>query len=487
MLFNSLDFLFFFPIVIILYYVLPQRIRWFHLLLASCIFYMFFIPKYILILFVTILIDYFAGIYIEKSRNKQKKKILLIISILSTISVLIIFKYFNFFNSNLLGLAHFFHLYYPENIVKIILPVGLSFHTFQSLSYVIEVYRGNQKAQKHIGIYSLYVMFFPQLVAGLIERPQNLMPQFYQKHTFDYDSITTGMKLIAIGLFQKIVIADRLSIFVNNVYNNPQEHSGIVLIVATFFFAIQIYCDFSGYSNIAIGSAKVMGFKLMKNFNSPYLSKSIPEFWRRWHISLSTWFKDYLYIPLGGNKVSKLKKLRNIFIVFIVSGIWHGANWTFFIWGALHGVYYYIYKITKDIRQKLNIYLKLDPNVFSNKFINLIITFILVNFAWVFFRAKNLSDAFYISQNLIKIDLSDLFNQKLFQFGLSSEEFYIGIISIVLLLFFDIYERKNNFIKSIKQQNMLFRWSIYFFIILSIIFYGVYGENNNSEFIYFQF
>lgn len=265
---------------------------------------MAFIPVYILILFVTICIDYFAGIFIEISSGKMKKYFLFF-SIISTCLVLFIFKYFNFFNSNFSSLANFLHLKYPVRIIEIILPIGLSFHTFQSLSYVIEVYRGHQKAERHFGLYSLYVMFYPQLVAGPIERPQNLLHQFREIHSFDYQRITDGLKLMAWGLFKKVVIADRLALLVNQVYGNIQGYSGLSLIVATVFFAFQIYCDFSGYSDIAIGTAQVMGFKLMDNFNRPYFSKSISEFWKRWHISLSSWFRDYIYISLGGRKVSR--------------------------------------------------------------------------------------------------------------------------------------------------------------------------------------
>lgn len=306
MLFNSIEFIFFFPIVTTLYFLLPHKFRWFMLLISSCIFYMAFIPHYILILFITIIIDYFAGIFIEKSEG-YKKKAFLIISIISTCLILFIFKYFNFFSLSFQYIVNLTGFEYKSKLLDLILPIGLSFHTFQSLSYVIEVYRGKQKAEKHFGIYSLYVMFYPQLVAGPIERPQNLLHQFREVHKFEYNRVTDGLKLMLFGMFKKVVIADRLSIFVNEIYSNPTNFQGPALILATIFFAFQIYYDFSGYSDIAIGSAKVMGFELMKNFDRPYFSKSISEFWKRWHISLSTWFKDYLYISMGGNKVSKIR------------------------------------------------------------------------------------------------------------------------------------------------------------------------------------
>jgi len=315
MLFNSFEFLVFFIVVTSLYFALAHKYRWMLLLAASCYFYMAFVPVYILILGFTIVIDYFAGIVIENS-NHQKKKIWLIISLISNIAVLAVFKYYNFIIDNLTHILSTIGLNNHLPYLSILLPIGLSFHTFQAMSYTIEVYRGNQKAERHFGIYSLYVMFYPQLVAGPIERPQNILHQFYEKNTFDYDRVTDGLKLMLWGLFKKVVIADRLAIFVNKIYDSPTNYEGIPLIIATVFFAFQIYCDFSGYSDMAIGAAKVMGFNLMQNFNRPYFSKSISEFWKRWHISLSSWFKDYLYIPLGGNKTIKWRWYFNLFIVF---------------------------------------------------------------------------------------------------------------------------------------------------------------------------
>ena len=317
---------------------MPYKNRWFLLLVSSCYFYMAFVPIYILILAFTIVIDYFAGIYIENAKE-ERKKLFLVFSLIANIGVLAVFKYYNFLNENFSFLMHGFGLSNPIPYLSILLPIGLSFHTFQAMSYTIEVYRGHQKAERHFGIYSLYVMFYPQLVAGPIERPQNLLHQFREKYDFDYDRVVGGLKLILWGFVKKLVIADRLAIYVNAVYNNPEQHNGMTFIVATIFFAIQIYCDFSGYSDIAIGAAKVMGFKLMTNFNRPYFARNISEFWKRWHISLSTWFKDYLYISLGGNRVSIPRWYFNLMLVFIISGLWHGANWTYIIWGAWNGFY----------------------------------------------------------------------------------------------------------------------------------------------------
>jgi len=338
MLFTSLDFCAFFIIVTSLYYALPWSARWKMLLVASCYFYMSFVPAYILILLVTIVIDYTMGILIEGSQG-TKRRLYLCSSILSTCAVLFVFKYYNFFVlsgervAGLLGFA-------PDlPLSQLILPIGLSFHTFQGLSYVIEVYRGNQKAERHFGIYSLYVMFYPQLVAGPIERPQNLLHQFREHHQFSVRNLMGGLSMMAWGYFRKMVIADRAAPYVNTAYGNWQASSGLELLLATILFAVQIYGDFAGYSSIAIGAARVMGFDLMTNFNHPYFSKSIAEYWRRWHISLSTWLKDYVYLPLfGTGGVTIPRHFRNIVITFLVSGLWHGANWTFVTWGLYYGV-----------------------------------------------------------------------------------------------------------------------------------------------------
>src|SRR5215469_1680696 len=298
MLFNSLEFAIFFPLIVGLYFCLPWRYRTPLLLIASCVFYMAFIPVYILILFVTITIDYVAGICIERSTGRGRKR-WLIGSIISTCAVLFVFKYFDFFTANFVGLAGLLGWRLPRPILHIILPIGLSFHTFQSLSYVIEVYRGKQQAERNFIVYATYVMFFPQLVAGPIERPQNLLHQFSERHEFDHARITNGLKRMAWGFFKKLVIADRLALYVNDVYGDPRSYNGLQLTIATFFFAYQIYCDFSGYSDIAIGAARILGFNLMENFQTPFYSRSIAEFWRRWHISLSTWFRDYLYVPIA--------------------------------------------------------------------------------------------------------------------------------------------------------------------------------------------
>ena len=476
MLFNSFHFLFFFVIITSLYFLLPYNKRWALLLAGSCYFYMAFVPLYILILAFTIVIDYIAGIYIENSKGRRRKHFL-ILSLIANIGVLAVFKYYNFINENFSYLLQGFALKNPIPHLSILLPIGLSFHTFQAMSYTIEVYRGHQKAERHFGIYSLYVMFYPQLVAGPIERPQNLLHQFREKFDFDYVRVVNGLKLILWGLFKKIVIADRLAIYVNAVYNHADQHNGTTFILATFFFAIQIYCDFSGYSDIAIGCAKVMGFKLMTNFNRPYFSRSISEFWKRWHISLSTWFKDYFYISLGGNKVSVPRWYFNLFIVFLVSGIWHGANWTFIIWGALNGFYLVFAVITQNTRDKINRMSGISKLPKLHYFLQVITTFILCCFAWIFFRANNVNDAFTIIKKIFT-----------FKGAVYYENPSMLIYSFFGIIFLFLVEYKMEYYKGsfsfFNNPNWIIRNLSYAILLILIFLIGVF---DGGEFIYFQF
>ncbi|TSC95207.1 MAG: putative membrane protein involved in D-alanine export [Parcubacteria group bacterium Licking1014_1] len=493
MLFNSIEFLIFFPSVVSLYFLTPQRRRWLLLLLASCFFYMAFIPAYILILAALIIIDYFSAILISNSTGR-KRKIFLIISIFFTCFALFIFKYYNFFNINFESIAYFLRWNYSLKALNLIIPIGLSFHTFQSLSYVIEVYRGKYKAERNFGIYALYVMFFPQLAAGPIERPQNLIHQFYEKHEFEYQRVVGGLKLMALGLFKKMVIADRLALFVNQVYSNPTDYSGLGLIAATVFFAFQIYYDFSGYSDIAIGAAQVMGFRLMDNFNHPYMSRSISEFWRRWHISLSTWFRDYLYIPLGGSRVKISRRCFNLFITFLVGGLWHGANWTFMAWGALNGFYYVFGIITAGIRKKIVELTHLNKLPKFHKYIQIFTTFCLTCFGWIFFRAGNIKDAFYIISRLfvgIPVDLVNSIKflqsvkiQHSIILGQPVYELFVLIASFVFMMIL-YYAQKNKSDKNLfSDRPLLIRWVFYYILVFGIIFLSISGE---MKFIYFQF
>ncbi len=474
MLFNSFEFLLFFVIVTTLYFTLPHRYRWFMLLAASCYFYMAFVPVYILILGFTIVVDYFAGIWLEEAEGKRRK-LLLTLSLIANIGVLAVFKYYNFINDNLTTLLHGAGFENPIPYLSILLPIGLSFHTFQAMSYTIEVYRGHQKAERHFGIYALYVMFYPQLVAGPIERPQNLLYQFYEEHKFDFDRVSSGLKLIMWGFFKKLVVADRLSVYVDAVYNHPENHNGTTFIVATVFFAFQIYCDFSGYADIAIGSARVMGFKLMENFRRPYFSKSISEFWRKWHISLSTWFTDYLYISLGGNRVSVPRWYFNLFFVFLISGLWHGANWTYVVWGALNGIY-----LIAALIWKRGIFSKITFNSIFPPFIadifNMLATFLLVCYSWIFFRANNISDALYISKKIFTDHGKLFYNNPNFLFSLAA----IGMLLIA--------EAKKEYfdtkISFFGNQSIVVRYATYTLLVLLILLMGVF---DGSQFIYFQF
>jgi alginate O-acetyltransferase complex protein AlgI len=476
MLFNSIDFLIFFAIVTTAYFVLPHKYRWFLLLAASCWFYMAFVPIYIFILGFTIVVDYFAGIYLEKFEGK-KRKVFLIASLVANIGVLAMFKYFNFLNENLTALMHGFGYKNPIPYLSILLPIGLSFHTFQAMSYTIEVYRGKQKAEKNFGIYALYVMFYPQLVAGPIERPQNLLHQFYEKHEFDYNRVVSGLKLMLWGLFKKIVIADRLAIYVNYAYDKYDTSSGMTLLMASIFFSIQMYCDFSGYSDIATGAARVMGFKLMTNFRRPIFARTTSEFWQRWHISLSTWFKDYLYFPLGGNRVAVPRWYFNLMVVFLISGLWHGANWTFIVWGAINGLYVLIGIITQKRRAKFNKLIGLDKWPKLMTFIDISIVFVLVFLVRVFFRANSVQQGFFVIKKIFTFSGSVWFENP----------------SMILFSFFAIFvliaaEWKLEFYKGkfsiLNNENRLIRRLAYAAMVVLILLLGVF---DGGQFIYFQF
>lgn len=482
MLFNSLQFVFFFIIVSLLYYTLRHRGRIWLLLLASCYFYMAFKPVYILILLFTILVDYFAGIWIARAEGK-KRKWLLILSLITNIGFLAIFKYFNFINQNLNIVFGLFGMENPIPDYPLELPIGLSFHTFQAMSYTIEVYRRNQKPEKDFIIYSLYVMFYPQLVAGPIERPQNLLWQFHTYFKYNFENIKAGLIRIAWGLFMKVVIADRLAMVVDHSYNDPANHNGLTLLLATFFFTFQIYCDFAGYSSIAIGCARIMGFKLMENFDAPYFSKSISEFWRRWHISLSTWFKDYLYIPLGGNRVSEWRLYFNYFFVFTISGLWHGAAWTFVIWGALHGIYliaamimkkYFSFGNKEESESKI---VELPEGsslqLTVAKYFNIAFTFVLVMFTWIFFRAHGLSNAKTVIRKITELQFSDVIATP-FSFN---EMVFCWVLIFVLIL-------KDKYARIISTESTPLFYVRFIGLLTLCYFLGIFTSN---QFIYFQF
>ncbi len=473
MLFNSIEFLIFFPIVTLLFYLMPQKWRWLLLLAASCFFYMWFIPKYIFILLITILIDYSAGILIEKWKDDiSKKKAYLVVSIVSTCMVLFIFKYLNFCSANLVALAQHLGWSHPQKILNIALPIGLSFHTFQSLSYVIEVYRGNQKAERHFGYYALYVMFYPQLVTGPIERPQNLLRQLHEHKELNYDNIANGLRLILFGLFLKMVVADNLAVYVDKIYENPFDYSSGDILLGMLFYSFQIYGDFFGYSTIALGCALAMGYSLMDNFKTPYLSGSVQEFWRRWHISLSTWFRDYLYIPLGGNRVAVPRWALNTLIVFTVCGIWHGANWTFMIWGFAYGVLLILERGLRNIHLFDRIEGKAGRLVINT--LNVAKTFVIVTLLWSVFRATSFGN------------LHDLFTA-LFHNGAVANQLHVAPvawISLILFVFLDILIRDSRFDVWCGRQKPLVRWCVYAFLMFAVI---ALSSVEQIPFIYFQF
>lgn len=479
MLFNSLEFAVFFPIVVALYFTLPVRGRIPLLLVSSCVFYMAFVPAYILILAATILIDFTAALLLEKTAGRARTAILAT-SIAATCAILFFFKYYNFFADVLVGLATFFGWRPSSLALDIVLPIGLSFHTFQSLSYVVEVYHRRQPAERSLAVFATYVMFFPQLVAGPIERPQNLLQQFHEHHRFDHERATSGLKRMAWGFFKKLVIADRLALYVNDVYAAPQSHSGLQLTLATVFFAYQIYCDFSGYSDIAVGSARVLGFRLMENFSTPYASTSIAEFWRRWHISLSTWFRDYVYIPLGGNQGGALRQSRNLLITFALSGLWHGAAWTYVVWGLLNGLYLVFGKLTQRTRYRLFSLLGIESDALVRRVIAWALTFGLTCFAWVFFRATSLSDAWYIVTH---------FATGWAQSPIGTEQFLLRqlpvvISGIVILELVQHFHRRISLTALLIRLPVAPRWAVYASFVIGVLLFGVY---RSEQFIYFQF
>lgn len=495
MVFNSFQFIVFFPIVTLIYFIIPSKLKWIWLLITSYYFYMSWDPRFAILILISTVITYFSGILIEKAncienvdkRNKNKK-FWVGLSFTLNLGILVFFKYFNFILDNINFILEKINISIISPQFDVLLPVGISFYTFQALSYTMDVYRGDVEVEHNLGKYALFVSFFPQLVAGPIERSRTLLNQFNKDYEFDYIRVKNGLQLMIWGMFQKMVIADRLSIIVNNVFNNYNQYNGLEIIIAVVLFAIQIYCDFSSYSDIAIGSAQVLGFKLMKNFDTPYFSQSIAEFWRRWHISLGTWFKDYLYIPLGGNRKGRLKNYRNIMIVFLASGLWHGASWNFVIWGFLHGIYQVIGKIMKPFRDRAVEILNIDRTSFGHRIYKVILTFILVDFAWIFFRAPSFKDSIGIIKRMFYFNPWILTDGSIYNLGLDQNEIKIVIISLLILFLVSLMKRSFNIREKINRQGILFRWIIYYIAIFSILILGVYGPGFSAQqFIYFQF
>lgn len=496
MLFNSFDFLIFFPIVIGIYFVLPSKAKNLWLLASSYFFYACWSVKYVLLIAISTVITYACGVLLERGeqmdddRRRMYKRCCLVITLTANLLILFVFKYWNFAArtlGSLLGIAGV-PVSVPE--LNLLLPVGISFYTFQALGYAIDVYRGTIKAEKNFIQYALFVSFFPQLVAGPIERAGNLLKQLRQEHHFDFEQFRDGALIMIWGYFLKLVLADRIAIVVNTVYGDCDTYGGWYLILATVLFAFQIYCDFAGYSAIAIGAAEIMGFRLMENFNAPYLAESVADFWHRWHISLSTWFKDYLYIPLGGNRKGKGRKFLNLLIVFAVSGLWHGAGWTFVIWGCLNGIYQIAGSLSAPLRRKALAILQINPKSLSHRLLKVITTFLLVDFSWLFFRAENIGQALSIIKSIFRTHNPwILMDGSLYNLGLSQKSFQIMILSLAILLFADVMKYKGICVrKVILEQDWWFRWLVIAGSVLMISLVGIWGVGYDaSSFIYFQF
>jgi alginate O-acetyltransferase complex protein AlgI len=498
MLFNSLAFVIFFSIVVALYFAIPHRYRWILLLIASYYFYMCWNIKYILLILISTISAYCVALQVEKEKEPSRKKLFLILGVSCNLGILFLFKYFNFFNDSLDAFFNYCNLPYNVPAFNVLLPVGISFYTFQTVGYIIDVYRGESKAEKHLGIFALYVSYFPQLVAGPIERCTRLLPQFLKKHEFDYQRVTDGLKLMAWGMLKKVVIADRLAPLVTKVYNNPSEYQGISFIVATVFFSFQVYCDFSGYSDIAIGAGQVMGIKLMKNFDRPYAARSVSEFWRRWHISLSSWIRDYLFLPIA------LKKrhwgawglLYATMISFSLMGLWHGANWNFLFFGILHGLALSYEIVTRKGRKKIA---EVIPRQIYNA-LSLILTFAFINFTYIFFRANTISDAFYIIAHLFTgvgnffthlttyaISLNIVEIKKTIQSIFYNQSPWpvfsaLGLIGFLEAIHF--VQRYGSIRQILSMKPTWFRWCVYYAVAIALLFLGKF---NTQEFIYFQF
>ena len=470
MLFNSWQFGVFLPVVFALYWSLPHRFRWALILIASYWFYMSWNVKYVVLILFTTGISYIAAIMLERFRNNpHAKKLILTFTLLSCLGVLFVFKYFNFFAGAVADFLQMFALHLHPSTLKLLLPVGISFYTFQTLAYVIDVYRGNTKAEHHFGIYAAFISFFPQLVAGPIERTNNLLPQIKARHDFDYGQAVYGVKLMAWGFFKKLCVADVLAVYSDRVFNDVYNYRGFALILAAGFFTFQIYCDFSGYSDIARGCAKLFGIELMENFRSPYFSASIREFWSRWHISLSTWFRDYVYIPLGGNRCGKFRRNVNLMITFIVSGLWHGANWTFVAWGAVHGL--------AQVIENAFVPKGYQPHGVMRA-VRVCAVFGFCMLAWVLFRANNISEAMYIFTHIFSTELGS-------ELGMNNSTKAAVTFSLLMLMIHDYMSLKSDAVDLISRRPFAVRWIVYIALGMAAIFFT--PKFTGGEFIYFQF
>ena len=472
--FNSLSYAIFLPIVFMIYWRVPHRFRWGLLLLASYYFYMSWNPQYIVLILGTTIVSFFAAIFIEKYKEQRMRKYVLILASVVCIAVLFFFKYYNFFSNSLVIVLKSIAIDLHPATLDVLLPVGISFYTFQTMSYMVDVYRGDVKAERHFGEYATFISFFPQLVAGPIERTRNLLPQIKSVKNFNYEEAAYGLRLMAWGFFKKLVVADNAAIYVDAVYASLDKCTGFDLLTAVLLFTFQIYCDFSGYSDIAIGTARLLGIKLMTNFKSPYLSASLKEFWGRWHISLSTWFRDYLYIPLGGSRCSRFRHSMNLMITFLVSGLWHGASWTFVFWGGIHG-------LVQVIENQIG-WNRTNKNGL-NRVLSILSIFIICNIAWVFFRAETINDAMFIIGNLV-IDLRTPAQFLDSGIDLHKNGIFKVLIAATIVMVYDWKSLKMDVLEYIASRTLVVRWCIYVLVVYCII---IMMPVETSSFIYFQF
>lgn len=500
MLFNSVNFLIFFPIVVLVYFLIPQRVKYLWLLGASYFFYMSWDPRYAFLILISTAVSWVSGLFLSAcgqrfdKKAERSKKWCLAGCVALNLGILFFFKYYAFAAANIEGIFALFNISVRMPAFDVLLPVGISFYTFQALGYVLDVYRGEIPAEENFLRYALFISFFPQLVAGPIERSKNLMRQIYEPHTFDSERVKDGLLLMGWGFFQKLVIADRIAILVTDVYSNFSNYSGLQILLATVLFAFQIYCDFGGYSDIAVGAARVMGFTLTKNFKSPYYATTVSEFWRRWHISLTAWFRDYVYIPLGGNRCGKCKKYRNLVLTFLVSGLWHGAGWNFVAWGGLNGLYQVVGDLTRPLRTRLQERLHIRTDCGSHHLLQGLVTFLLVDFTWFFFRADSITTALQMLRYAITHPgFFALFSPDTLlginTMALSEKDFYVMLASLAVLMLVDYWKKqKVNLKGALARQNIWFRCLVYYGLIFAVLIFGIYGPGYDaSAFIYFQF
>lgn len=511
MLFNSFGYALFLPIVFALYWIVPRKFRWIILLISSYYFYASWGVEYVAVILLTTVLSYAAALYIDGRRSRAEdsgrrrtpraagsdrrrrsarpsgsKKTVLVLSVVACAGILFFFKYFNFFTESVASLLGKISIPVQPVTLQLALPIGISFYIFQTISYLVDVYRGDIPAEPNFGIYAVYISFFPKVMQGPIERGEKLLPQLNAPKRFRYRQATYGMKLMAWGYFKKLVLADGLAVYANQVYNDLPSYTGFSLVLATFFFAIQLYCDFSGYTDIALGSAKILGINLTQNFRAPYFASSIKDFWGRWHISLSSWLRDYIYIPLGGNRVGPIRHALNVLITFLVSGLWHGASWNYVLWGGIHGVLQVIEGLFPWNQKKS----PFQTNRQLHSLISIVtvpVTFLLVCFAWIFFRASTIQDGLYVLQNMFTGigNPGTYIHDCAVQMGLGVSHLAFNCLPLVLLFFYDLASLKTDVIACISRQRFFIRWPVYILLLLIILLFSEKGVT--TEFIYMQF